>query len=339
MVDFMPDSQHAAHDGPGSSIKITTREDRTVVMAVLLRVVRLFRKQLNPSAPKHEDGSIKLKSPKARVRPCTTSHRTVCDIHIYDIVPPRTPTKAPTRRIYYIAGSSWQQAPSGQHWWVCAQLALALPDTIISIISPPLAPNNTASSSFPWCMRLYRELLRLASDAGERVTLMGDSSGANMVLCMVMEALRQDAETPRSPPAPQPVSIMTISPSTDLTRSNPDIETLRAVDPLLSPEAIRATARAWLGSDVDPADRIVSPINADFTLLAQSGIRVHGVTAGYDVLSPDGLVFREKLARHGVRGEWLHWAKQMHCFVLTAPYRLREGREGFEWVVDVLRRD
>src|SRR5690242_17146566 len=236
----MPETHHhTAHDGP--SIKITEREDRTVLMSVLMRVVRLFRKQLNASGPNHQDGSIPLKSPKARLRPCTTSHRKVCDIHIYDIVPPEVPKEKPSKRIYYIAGSSWQQAPSGQHWWVCAQLATVLPNTVISLVSPPLAPNNPASSSFPWCLRLYRELMHEASSAGERVTWMGDSSGANMVLGLVMEALTQEASgNPAFASCPRPVSIMTISPSTDLTRSNPDIESLCDYDPILSPDIIKS---------------------------------------------------------------------------------------------------
>lgn len=329
--------QYAAHDG--ASIKVTERDDRTVLMSVLMKLVRLFRKQLNASEPKHEDGSIKLKPPKTRLRPCTASERTVCDIRIYDIVPPQQRAKTPTKRIYYIAGGSWQMAPSGQHWWVCAQLCQELPDTIISIISVPLAPNNPASSSFPWCLRLYRELLKMAEQAGERVTFMGDSSGANIVLCLVMEALRQEAENPQLGGTPRPVSLINICPSTDMTRNNPDIEKLRKFDPLLSPEIIKATAKAWCGGDVDPADRIVSPINADFTLLAKSGIKVHGVTAGYDVLSPDGVIFRNRLSEYGVKGDWLHWEKQMHCFVLTAPYRLSEGKQGLDWVIDVIKRD
>lgn len=310
-----------------------------MLMSVLMHVVRLFRNQLNASHPEHEDGSIKLDPPRSKLKPCEFAHRTVCDIHIYDIVPPKQPAKAPTKRIYYIAGGSWQMIPSGQHWQLCSELAQELPDTITSMISVPLAPNNPASSSFPWCLRLYRDLMRMADHAGERVTFMGDSSGANIVLCLIMEALREEAENPDMERTPLPSSAMVISPSTDMTRTNPDIEKLRAFDPLLSPEIIRATATAWCAPDMDPAHYTVSPINADFALLAKSGIKIHGVTAGYDVLSPDGVVFRKRLAEFGVRGEWLHWEKQMHCFVLTAPYHLREGVEAMKWVVDVLRRD
>jgi acetyl esterase/lipase len=333
----MAELNYAADNG--SSIRVTNRDDRSMLMTVLLHLVRLFRKQLNADIPNHEDGSIRLNPPKSKLKPCTSSHRMVCDIHIYDIVPPKQPAKAPRKRIYYIAGGSWQMAPSGQHWQVCSKLAQALPDTIISIISVPLAPNNTASSSFPWCLKLYRELMSMAEHAGERVTFMGDSSGANIVLCLVLEALRQEAEDPGLDRTPRPISLMVISPSTDLTRTNPDIEKLRKFDPFLSPEIIKATAKAWCADDINPADRIVSPINADISLLAQSGIKVHGVTAGYDVLSPDGVVYRNKCADHGVQGEWLHWEKQMHCFVLTAPYHLSEGKRGLDWIIDVIKRD
>ncbi|KAF1363742.1 alpha/beta-hydrolase [Lizonia empirigonia] len=333
----MVEPHHDVRDGP--SIRVTERNDRTIPMSVLMHLVRLFRKQLNASESKHADGSIRLDPPKSKLKPCRFSHRTVCDMHIYDIVPPKQPSKTPTKRIYYIAGGSWQMVPSEQHWHICSKLAQALPDTIVSIISVPLAPNNTASSSFPWCLRLYRDLMRMADHAGERVTFMGDSSGANIVLSVIMEALRQEAENPKMDRTPRPSSAMVISPSTDMTRNNPDIEKLRNFDPLLSPDIIKATAKAWVADDVDPADRIVSPINADFSLLAKSGIKIHGVTAGYDVLSPDGIRFRNRLSEYGVRGEWLHWDKQMHCFVLTAPYHLSEGRQGLEWVIDVLRRD
>jgi acetyl esterase/lipase len=336
--DAPSDTHHYAAQG-GPSIQVTERDDRTLLMGALLRLVRLFRKQINAASTKHEDGSIKLKGPKARLRPCISEERTVCDIYIYDIIPPHQRQKAPTKRLYYLAGGSWQMPPTGQHWWTCGQLAIELPDTVISLISVPLAPNNTASSSFPWCLRLYRELLRQAAEAGETVTFMGDSSGSNIILCLAMEALRQEAEDANLPRSPRPVSLINICPSTDMTRTNPDIEKKRKDDPLLSPEAIQDTAKAWIGNDVDPADRIVSPINADFSLLAESGIRVHGITAGYDVLSPDGVVFRNKLSEYGIKGDWLHWDKQMHCFVLTAPYRLREGKEALRWIIDVIKKD
>jgi acetyl esterase/lipase len=341
MFESIDVSHYAAKDG--GSITVTDRHDRSQLMAVLQFFVRRFRSQLNGAFPEHEDGSLVLDPPKSKMQNCKVSKRTVCDIHIYDIIPPKQPSTTCKKRIYYFAGGSWQKGPSNQHWVMCARIAIEMPDTLVSIVSAPIAPNNPAPSSFPWCMKLYRVLMAQAKEADERIILAGDSSGANMVLCFTLEALREDAEngldvSPEKSSMNHPVAIMAICPSTDLTRQNPDIQKVGKYDPLLTPAVINQTARAWQG-DWDPADRRISPFYADVSLLAKRGIKVHGITAGSDVLAPDGVIFRNKCSEFDVHGEWLHWEKQMHCFVLTLPYGLREAREAVEWVVDVLKKE
>jgi acetyl esterase/lipase len=341
MFESLDKTQYLAKDG--GSIIVTDRSDRSNLMAIVQFLVRRFRNKINSGTPKHEDGSVALDAPVAKLRGCTLSKRTVCDIHIYDIVSPKKMSEKIQKRIYYFAGGSWQQPPSSQHWALAVKMATDMPDTIVSIVSMPLAPNNPAPSSFPWCLRLYRTLMAEAQEAGDKVIMAGDSSGANVVVCLTLEALREDEEKNLDVSSAQtsnghPVALMLISPSTDLTRSNPDIEKVARYDPLLTPAVIRQTAKAWHG-DWDAADRKVSPINADISLLAKRGIKVHGVTSGCDVLAPDGVLFRNKCSELNVQGEWLHWEKQMHCFVLTLPYGLREAKEGVKWVVDLLKKE
>lgn len=325
---------------PGSSIQVSLRHDRTLLMFVVQSLVRLMRSQLGNRTPKHEDGSIRLNPSKSKLSGCTLRERTVCDMYIYDMIPPNKPEKPSKKRIYYFAGGSWQEPPSPQHYKLCAKMAKEMTDTSISIVSTPLAPNNPAPSSFPMCLKTYRALMAEAEKAGERVILAGDSSGANIALCLVLEALREDSEQQQinTKQLPHPTAIMTVCASIDLTRKNPDIDKIAPNDPLLTPQIIRETAKAWRG-DWDAADRRISPINADISLLAKRNIKVHGITAGYDVLSPDGIILREKCAQAGVGGEWVHWEKQMHCFVLTMPYGLKEAKDAVQWIIDVLSRD
>jgi acetyl esterase/lipase len=341
MFETLERAQYAVKDG--GSITVIDRQDRSQLMAIVQFIVRQFRSYLNSDHPKHADGSIELDPPKSKLRGCTLSKRTVCDIHIYDITSPKKLPHKGKKRIYYFAGGSWQIPPSPQHWAMCVKMAIDMPDSIVSVVSMPIAPNNPAPSSFPWCLRLYRALMAEAQETGDRVIFTGDSSGANIVLCLTLEALKEDEEknldvSTAETSSPHPVALMVISPSTDLTRTNPDIEKIAQFDPLLTPSVIRQTAKAWQG-DWDAKDRRLSPINADISLLAKRGIKVHGVTSGCDVLAPDGVIFRNKLAEFNVQGEWLHWEKQMHCFVLTLPYGLREAKEGVQWIVDVLKKE
>ncbi|KAJ4377350.1 hypothetical protein N0V83_000175 [Neocucurbitaria cava] len=330
------------HDARQKSlIRVITRDERSFLMTVVQLVVRTFRSQLSSrEASKHEDGSVRIDTVKAKLPGCTLSERTVCGIYIYDIVPRVKPAKDPKKRIYYLAGGSWQTPPSGQHYHVCAKMARDMPDTRVSIVSTPLAPNNPAPGTFPICMTLYRELMAQAQEAGERVILAGDSSGANMILCMTLEALKEDNDNEKTDAAsiPHPSVILAVCPSTDLTRDNPDIQKIAPKDPLLTPDIINKTAKAW-HDDWDAADRRVSPINNDISLLAKRGIKVHGITAGCDVLSPDGIVFRGRCAEVGVEGEWVHWEKQMHCFILTMQYGLPEAKEAVQWMVDILKKE
>ncbi|KAH7396247.1 alpha/beta hydrolase fold-domain-containing protein [Pyrenochaeta sp. MPI-SDFR-AT-0127] len=320
-------------------MRITQRDERSFFMSLVQFLVRCLRRQLNSGKPEHEDGSISLNPSKSKLNRCKLAQRSLCDIHIYDVIPPAARTKASKKRIYYFAGGSWQTPPSGQHYQLCAHMAKQMPDTTISIVSMPLAPNNPAPSSFPWTLRLYRALMIEVKESGERVILVGDSSGANVVLSLVLEALREDTQAGQDPrQIPHAVAVMAICPSTDLTRDNPDINKIAPKDPLLTPDIIKETAKAWY-NEWDPADRRVSPINNDISLFAKRGIHVHGITAGYDVLSPDGVIFRDSCAKHGVKGEWIHWEKQMHCFVLTMPYGLREAQEGVQWMIDVLNKE
>jgi hypothetical protein len=94
-------------------------------MSIVHFLVRRFRSQLNSGHPKHEDGSIVLDPPISKLLGCTLTKRTVCDVHLYDIVcsSGKLPEKG-KKRIYYFAGGSWQKAPSGQHWSLCARMAV-----------------------------------------------------------------------------------------------------------------------------------------------------------------------------------------------------------------------
>ncbi|KAF2113835.1 alpha/beta hydrolase fold-domain-containing protein [Lophiotrema nucula] len=319
------------------------REKRSYYTAIIHFVVRRMRNHLGRPKSEQPQGCSKLTPHKIVRRTCEVSERQVDGVYLYDLFPNHTKNRdSLTKHVYYFCGGGWQSPPSGQHWQLCARFAHQMKDTSVTIVSYPLAPNNAAPETIPILLKLYRSLLRQAEEAGHKVILAGDSSGGNVALCLVLEALREDAERlgydkVSIMDTSHPAAIMAICPSTDLTRSNPDIERLKDDDPLLTPEFIKQTAAAWKG-DWDATDRRISPINADISLLAMRGISVHGVTSGHDILRPDAIMFRERLEDAGVKGEWLDWDKQMHCFVLTWPYGVPEGREGTGWIIDMMRK-
>jgi acetyl esterase/lipase len=92
----------------------------------------------------------------------------------------------------------------------------------------------------------------------------------------------------------------------------------------------------WKG-DWDLSDPRISPILADLRAFRRAGIKVDGLTGGHDVLTPDALLFRDKLAESGVKGDWLQWEKQVHCFPFLFSYHIAEGVAGKDWILVTLR--
>jgi acetyl esterase/lipase len=325
-----------------NSIKVVKRTDRAVITHVFQKLIRPFGPSLVKPKKKYPPGSPQLDVPSKIQKHCHVAERRRESIWLYDITAKKASDrmrfdKGCKHRIYYFAGGGWQSPPSSHHWKVFASLVTRLPHTVLTVVSYPLGPNSPAPVAIPQLLKLYAALMQESLEAGETVTFAGDSAGGNVVLCLVLEALRLD------PKGPQPHSILALSPSVELGRHNPNISDVEKHDPILRVPFIQSTAKAWYGAGREdawiPADSRVSPIEADLNILRDREVFVDGITAGYDILGPDAVVFREKLRTAGVEGEWLEWDKMMHCFPLAAVYGLfPESREAFDWIVDLMKR-
>ncbi|KAF2768763.1 alpha/beta-hydrolase [Teratosphaeria nubilosa] len=330
------EEQLAEHLRP--TITVTKRTNRSIRMFLLQHLLKPFHAQLTKPRKEYPAGSPKLEPHKKAYKQCDVTERQVEGIYIYDItarIPKSqaiTAEKARRKRIYYFNGGGWQMPASSEHWALCHEFAIKIPNSTVSIVSYPLAPHSPAPVAIPQLLKMYHTLLREAETADEDVILAGDSAGGNIVLCLTIGALMEDPTN-----APVPKALMCISPSTDLRRHNPDIKVIEKHDPLLRTPFINMTAKKWRG-EWDPHDPRISPLYADVTALAKRGVKVHGVVGRYDILGPDAVLMREKCNQLGVRGEWLDWEKQMHCFPLTWSFYLPEGVQAKDWMVDVLRR-
>lgn len=154
----------------------------------------------------------------------------------------------------------------------------------------------------------------------------------NHVLAVTLELLRT------SPEINSPANLLLIAPVVDLRFTNPMIQEVKKQDPTLHLPMEIKTAKSW-AEIWDLADPRLSPLLADLSILSKRRVKVHGVTGGYDLLTPDTLLFRDKCEAAGICGEWLEWEKQMHCFPIAFAYGLPESVKGKDWVVDVLKRN
>ncbi|CZR67086.1 uncharacterized protein PAC_16985 [Phialocephala subalpina] len=319
-----------------SSIRVTCRENRSAANAAVQHIIKPFASLILRPGSGEPKGSPRLNPHKHAERICKIRESQTEDTWIYTFENPleserRTP---PAHKIYYFAGGGFRGVPEKEHWLLCAELSMKLPEYEINLVSYPLAPNSPASHSFAHLERLYDALAERSRKENFRVTLFGDSSGGNIVLVLGLYAASKYLQ---SPSGQCPVeTIMAMCPATDLRNENPDIDVVDPRDPILSRKTTTEVAHGWKG-ELSLSDPRVSPILADLSAFRKAGIKVDGVTAGNDVLTPDAILFRKKLGECGVQGDWLDWEKQMHCFPLLFPFHVHEGTAGKDWILDVLR--
>lgn len=67
-------------------------------------------------------------------------------------------------------------------------------------------------------------------------------------------------------------------------------------------------------------------------------MKLYGIIAGYDVLSPEARTFVKSCEEAEVEGRFLIWDKQMHIFPFTAHYKVPEAMETVDWIIEALRR-
>ena len=130
-------------------------------------------------------------------------------------------------------------------------------------------------------------------------------------------------------------SQLLISPIADLLHEHPDVKEADKHDPIESLELVRRTGSAWAG-DWDKRDSRLSPMYGTVKILAEYNVKVYGIIAGYDVLSPQAKTFVKFCEDAQVEGRFLIWDKQMHIFPVTAHYKIPEAMKAMDWIIEAL---
>lgn len=332
---------------------ITTEKELSIQYRLLRTTIKSFRPHLVTPSGKHlPAGSPRLtKAPKSKSG-VQIVERQEFDVWLYDFKPSGyLEDNRYNKHIYYFAGGAYQSPPSGGHWGTCARLAKDLIQSgqTLTLVSYPVAPNTPAIKSLPILRDWLRSTMYKAAEQHHTVQLMGDSAGGNIVLSLtfwwakeaqsssivINSPITQDLNVPRSPLT----DVVVISPATDLRHDNPEMEKVQEMDPLMTIKSTTECGNLW-AEGMDTSDPYISAVLTEpgtFALLRELGVKIHGVIGTYDVLAPDALVFQKLCVDMEIKGHWLIWEGQMHCFPLTGTYGIMEGKKALDWIVKVLK--
>lgn len=194
--------------------------------------------------------------------------------------------------ILYFHGGGFVVGDLDGHEMVCIRLAHAARCRVISI-DYRLAPEHKFPCAHDDAMAAYAWLLRRAGDLSidpERVAVAGDSAGGNLSAYICQELMR----TGRQEPAFQ-LLLYPLVQFVDITSKGLSFQE----GFFISPGLFDFFKNSYLGEDVDPMDKRVSPLFApseDFSGLPPA----HVVLCGWDPLKAEGQAYADKLAGAGV---------------------------------------
>ena len=128
-----------------------------------------------------------------------------------------------------------------------------------------LAPEHPYPAATDDALAAYEALLR-GGTAPSDIAFAGESAGGGLAIATLVNA--------REHGLPLPAAAYVMSPYADLTLAGTTMETKRAADPLLSPEALQARVTDYTAGQ-DPALGLISPVFADLSglppLIIQAG--------------------------------------------------------------------
>jgi monoterpene epsilon-lactone hydrolase len=215
------------------------------------------------------------------------------------VVTVETPANDPSVAILYFHGGAYALGSAPDSVGLAADVSRRAGARAISV-DYRLAPEHPFPAAIEDAVAAYRALLDSGVPASS-VAFVGESAGGGLTIATLL-AIRNAA-------LPQPSSAAVFSPWVDLTVSGDSAIGKAAVDPALTPQALRARARDYLG-DTDPASPLASPIFADLTGLASLLIQV----GSHEILLDDAVRLAARAGACDVPVELQIWPEVPHVF-------------------------
>jgi monoterpene epsilon-lactone hydrolase len=215
------------------------------------------------------------------------------------VVTVETPGGDPSVVLLYFHGGAYALGSAGDSVGQAADVARRAGARAISV-DYRLAPEDPFPAAVENAIAVYRALLEDGVPSSATAFVGESASGGLAVATLV--ALKDAG-------LPQPSSAVVFSPWTDLTLSGDSMTGKADVDPALTPEALHARARDYLGT-TDPASPLASPLFADLRGLAP----LHLQAGSHEILLDDAVRLAARAADQDVPVELRIWPEVPHVF-------------------------
>lgn len=218
--------------------------------------------------------------------------------------------------VLYIHGGAWVWDIQIEHVEFCDRIVDLLGAKVYIPIFP-LAPQATYKEGYAMIRKVYDELLSL----NKPIILMGDSSGGNIALGLVL-GLKDEGKT-------LPEKIVLLAPGADPTFINDEIKEIEPKDGLLPKAECKECARMW-AAGADQKLPCLNPIYGDYKNYPDTMI----IVGDCDIAYPDDKKLYKIMCDAGVNVTFVKGEGFWHVFPLS---QIPEKEEVLSLIKDFLK--
>jgi acetyl esterase/lipase len=223
------------------------------------------------------------------------------------------------KTVLFLHGGGYVNNIFKQHWIFASNLVQSTNSTVI-IPDYPLAPKSSYSDAFKMLDSLYQKLLLEVNS--ENIIFIGDSAGGGLALAFAQKLKTENV--------PQPSQLILIAPWLDVSLTNPTIDSIQKVDPILKVKDLTSIHATWV-KDISIKHKLVSPIYGDLTGLPKISIFI----GTHDILLADCQSLKEKLEKNKIVFNYFEYPKMLHDWVMYIP--LRESKLSIKQIGELLK--
>ncbi|NKF07236.1 alpha/beta hydrolase [Clostridium gasigenes] len=222
------------------------------------------------------------------------------------------------KHVLYLHGGGFVYEIMSPHWEFLARIIDELKCTIIVPIYP-LAPQHQHQEVFDMILLIYQQIILKVKP--ESVVIMGDSAGGGMSLSL--------AQLLKEKELPQPRNIILISPTLDMTFSNPEIHAVEKLDPVSAVPALIDIIK-WYSGEKDSKHYLISPIYGNFEGLGKISLFI----GTHDILYPDAKKFKNISDLKGIEIDYYEYPSMIHVWPL---FFFPESKKATKQIIEIIR--
>jgi len=200
--------------------------------------------------------------------------------------------------LLFIHGGAFISGPAKHHWDTIQEIVKQTNHTIW-MCDYPKAPENGILEISENIDLVYNTALE--KYPAKQITFIGDSVGGTLITALIQRLIQKNIELP--------LKIILVSPVMDATMSNPQIDKIDEIDPMLSKVGV-LSAKKMCAENNDLKNVMISPINGSFDKFPNTILFL----AKNDITYPDQQLAVQKLIKAKINIEVIEGEKMPHIW-------------------------